>query len=44
MRPALRALGVQAYCLEPCWFPLEVRPEVGEWTDDYAPLLRVFSW
>jgi hypothetical protein len=43
-RPVLWALGVQAHRLEPSWYPLEARPEVGEWTDDYAPLLRVFSW
>jgi hypothetical protein len=44
VQPALRALGVQAYCLEPRWYPLEVLPEIGVWTDDYASLLRVFSW
>jgi hypothetical protein len=43
-QPILERLGVQAYALEPRWFPLPVDPKVGEWTDDYAPLFRVFSW
>jgi hypothetical protein len=29
---------------EPRWRVLEPDPQVGLWTDDYAPLLRVFSW
>jgi hypothetical protein len=29
---------------EPRWRPLKPDPQVGLWTDDYVPLLRVFSW
>jgi hypothetical protein len=43
-QPILERLGVQAYALEPRWFPLPVVPEVGEWSDDYAAILRVFHW
>lgn len=28
----------------PRWRPLKPNPQVGLWTDDYVPLLRVFSW
>lgn len=28
----------------PPWRPLKPDPRVGLWTDDYVPLLRVFSW
>jgi hypothetical protein len=28
----------------PRWRPLKPDPQVGLWTDDYVPLLRVFSW
>jgi hypothetical protein len=44
VKEALEPLGVQAARLGPRWSPLRVKPEVGEWTDDYAPLFRVFSW
>ena len=44
VRPALRACGVQAAALEPTWIPLPVDPAVGDWTDDYSALFRVFRW
>jgi hypothetical protein len=43
MKPALEALGVQAVRLDPCWYPLPPTPAVGDWTDDYAALFRVFN-
>jgi SAM-dependent methyltransferase len=30
--------------LQAPWHRLQVRPEVGVWTDDYSNLLRVFDW
>jgi hypothetical protein len=41
---ALEVLGVQAVRLVPCWYPLPPTPGVGDWTDDYAALFRVFNW
>ena len=41
---ALEVLGVQAVRLDPCWYPLPPTPAVGDWTDDYAALFRVFNW
>ena len=29
---------------DPRWRPIESRPEVGVWTDDYSNLLSVFKW
>jgi SAM-dependent methyltransferase len=29
---------------DPRWRPIESRPEVGVWTDDYSNLLGVFKW
>ncbi len=29
---------------DPRWRPLQRRPEVGVWTDDYSNLLSVFKW
>lgn len=29
---------------DPAWKPIQSRPEVGVWTDDYSNLLGVFKW
>jgi len=29
---------------DPRWQPLQRRPEVGIWTDDYSNLLKIFDW
>jgi hypothetical protein len=41
-----RALGLPAVTdtSRPAWQRLVPDPWVGVWTDDYAPLLRVFTW
>jgi SAM-dependent methyltransferase len=42
--PTTGKIGFGEYKLEAPWQPLKPRPEVGVWTDDYAPILRVFLW
>ena len=55
VRRKLHMVGVQASVyvrlknlkpavMEPQWIPLPVEPDKGEWTDEYAPLLKVFKW
>jgi hypothetical protein len=43
-RPGLELWWLPASALEPEWLPLPVDPSKGEWTDDYAPIFRVFNW
>jgi hypothetical protein len=40
----VRLLNLKPAVEEPQWIPLPLRPDKGEWTDEYAPLLKVFRW